>query len=379
MNIIITDELRQQCLLPFGISEADVAFVAEHPEQSEAISMGGSNQTTALFAGWPSSTPREFPILLSGKLSGEDYAVNMAFKIPADIAGTELVASPLEMLRGLAERFGLYVGIGDRMAKFLVSERIKVASYESITMPIVQNPNNISFLLLYTVRPIVEGERKYADCNLCFALEVDRYRQAIGQLPRQPPPIANPPIELRFEPNAQELMTQLRVPPGRAVLAVRDRHPGMLLQNPQGAPRAYGMHWFDDGQIVYVQGDITQMHRDAHRAQIGTVTADLVLALREHLPAGRLEPSLKMERALALIAGSFGLPVRCHQLLNAAKLQSGPWNGLQPVVYGAPGEPYLLSGAFDPLVGRCECVWAFSPNTYLKWWESPPKSGRGLL
>ncbi|HZL37100.1 MAG TPA: hypothetical protein VFC78_17405 [Tepidisphaeraceae bacterium] len=382
MRILITEDLRNRCLRPFGIRDADVIWVAEHPEQSGAVSMGGGHHTTALFAGWPGAKQGDFAILLSGKIIGDDYTPNMAFKVPPDIAGTGVMNPPLQMLKELAERFGLHVAMGTRSAKFIVSERIKVASYQSIQTPTVQNPENLSFLLLYTVRPIIEGGQTYADCNLCFALRLDAYRQAIGELP--PTPFNEPSqgltqeIELILGPGVLEIMQDAGVTFDRAQATLWDRHSGMLLKHPGCLPRMYVAHWFDDGQIVFVQGDVCKSHWEGKVIGIDAVTADLVLASREELPAGTIERDVIMNHMLLLIARSFGVPITCHPHFQPALLQSGPWDGHKPMIHGVPGDAYLISGAFSASTWQCELAWAFSPTIYLNWWNSIPKTRRRL-
>ncbi|HZL36325.1 MAG TPA: hypothetical protein VFC78_13485 [Tepidisphaeraceae bacterium] len=383
MKTIIPDALRDRFLKPFGIDEAEVHYVARHPRQTAAVAMGDVTQTVALFAGWPIGKAGGFGLLLGGRLRDDDFKVTLAFKVPPDIAGDDAMNPPLQMLAALAEQFGMPIEIGKRVSKFIVSERIKVESLTSLKLPDIQNPNHVPVLSLYTAWPVTEGGQTYADCNLCFAIDLNEYREAIGQLPRTDTKARELErarnIKVMLGHNVQPIMQAVGVSFERAQATIRDRHSGTLQKNQGGTHRIYGVHWFEDGQIVFVQGDVSKLRKEEGKSVIEDVTADLVLALRDEVPAGAIERETSMEHILGLLALSFGVPVQCHPDFPPVMVYSGPWNGQKPIVHGFRGEIFCVSGGFHAAAGQCGLVWAFSPKLYLEWWKSLPGIGRRMI
>jgi hypothetical protein len=68
----------------------------------------------------------------------------------------------------------------------------------------------------------------------------------------------------------------------------------------------------------------------------------LVLALKPDLPAGRISRESDIEESLALVAESFGVPVRCHP--------DEPWSTLYSGRFGGkPLRNFATSAAADSI------------------------------
>ncbi|HZL36476.1 MAG TPA: hypothetical protein VFC78_14250 [Tepidisphaeraceae bacterium] len=379
METVITDGLRKNCLLPFGIDEKDAIAVVEHPEQSEAAAMSEETDTLALFAGRPNPLDPTLVLLISGRLAEGVFKADMAFRIPPDIAGpTGGMNSPLRMFKGLAEQFGLPIVIGDRIERFFAGERVPVRAVEKVNQPNVQNPGDVPYMLSWLARPVV-----HADCDLCFAIDLTKYKQAIGIAP--PPSDASAPapqsgqgggkISIVLGKEVQEMMRRTGIRFERAGAVINEHDSALLLSTENPNSTVLAIRWFDDGQIVFIQAHISKSRREGTLVTVETVTAAVVLALRPDLPGGKLERDAQMASIFPLIARSFGVPVVCHPDIGPAKFQSGPWDGKVPHIVSPSGDPIMLSGEFNPTANTCECVWAFSPKFYYAWQSSGPTPG----
>ncbi|HZL36326.1 MAG TPA: hypothetical protein VFC78_13490 [Tepidisphaeraceae bacterium] len=374
MKTILSEAVCHNCLRPFGIDEADAIAVIEHPEQSEAIALSEDTQTLTLFAGRPHAMIPDLVLLISGRLSAEVFTADMAFKVPADIAGpVGAMKPPLRIFKELAEQFGLPLIIGNRIERFISGERVTVRSVDAIGKPDLQNRENVPYMSSWMVRPIIQ-----ADCDLCFAIDLNKYRTAIGALPApnaapEPPVLSGGTkhrIAVTLNKEVQELMRFAGIPFERAGMVLNEHDTGIILSTDTDKPSVVAIRWFDDGQIVFVQGVVTKSRWEGTLVTIETVAAALVLALRSDLPGGKLERTAAMETIFPLIARSFGVPTICHPDIGPAKFQSGPWDGNVPFIDAPQTEPVVLTGTFNPSANICDCVWALSLNLYRNWWRA---------
>src|SRR5665213_140029 len=389
MKTVIVDGMREHCLRSFGIDEADAMAVIEHPEQFAAVALNQETDTVALFAGKAKRNDR-FVLLIFGRLSGEVFTANMAFKVPPDISGPSgALNPPLQMLKDIVERFGLVVSVGKRFTKFIANERIPVPSIEAV-QPVIHNPKNVPYIFSFLTRPLVRadldatgapmrsrprmtGPEIYADCDLCFCIDTFAYKEAIDELsPEQRtkrPEEGSHQVKGVITADAAEIMRTVGLTPDRIETTLREQHRGMVL-NTGNNQLFVASHWFDDGQIVFVQGFVSKSHREGMKVWALELTTDLVLALRDELPAGKLDRNQEMKTIFSLVANSFGVPLVCHTQYRPAKLYTGPWNGQVPTVLAPQPEAIRLSGSYNPSVNACTWVWGFSLRLYLEWWNS---------
>jgi hypothetical protein len=133
-------------------------------------------------------------------------------------------------------------------------------------------------------------------------------------------------IEVVISPQCQEIMDLLEINRDMVVTTINDRHRGLV---DPGLTRIAAVHWFSETQIVFADTVVTSRDIDkaSNQVHFREVTAHVVLDLRPELPAGRIEPGMRMEEILEVLAASFGQPVTCHAQDERATLYSGRWDG----------------------------------------------------
>ena len=175
-------------------------------------------------------------------------------------------------------------------------------------------------------------------------------------------------IRLMITPGAKQIMEAVGLSADRAVEALHKRDSGtMALTKPM---RLHAFRWFDDGQIVFIDGLATKTYPDEGAVRVSEVTANVILALRENLPAGKLNPLVQTERLVSVVVNSFGLPVTCDDRRPRATMYDGPWDGKAPRVSRSEGDKTIHTcGTFDQANKLCDRVWALSMEKYLNWWK----------
>lgn len=369
MRIIIEDAFRDNCLRQFGIDEADALDVVEHAEQIAAVELNEETETVGIFVGKPKIGDREWVLLVSGRVSDEVFTPDVAFKVPPDIAGTSgALNPPLEILQNIVERFGLPLTIGRRIAKFIANERIVVPSIEEARKPSIQNAGNVPLFISWKSRAVIQ-----ADCDLCFAIDLNAYKKAIHELPEEAQTTRPDPkthkVRLIISEDTVDLMRLTGTSVERADQTLNKSDDQGILD--AGLHQPYvAVRWFDDGQIVFLQGAISKSHREDNKMWVLEVTARLVLALREQLPAGKIHRGQKVFAILELVAKSFGVPVVCHPDMGPSLFYSGIWDGQIPKVMAPSDELVRMSGSLNPDKHTCSWIWAFAPRLYREWWGS---------
>src|SRR5882724_11897179 len=85
--------------------------------------------------------------------------------------------------------------------------------------------------------------------------------------------------------------------------------------------------WRPNDRIILIDGPIKKASQFEGRPIVEIVESVLVLALTPDLPAGRITGEGDLEELLALVAESFGVPMRGHPDEPFSTLYSGPFAG----------------------------------------------------
>lgn len=180
MRILYGPISRDICFKDFHISESHAREVVERPHQTQVIDLEPRGQVM-LYARRVSVPGREFVLLVQGRPNGADFCVDAAFKVPPDIAGSaDEPATPLQMLQGLAQRFGHDITIGTHRARFIVWERVPQSALNPTRLVHVDAPHGRPALLLGMMQQRNSPDGQFLECALCFALDQDAYARAIG-------------------------------------------------------------------------------------------------------------------------------------------------------------------------------------------------------
>ena len=207
-----------------------------------------------------------------------------------------------------------------------------------------------------------------------YAPEIRRSEQKVPTSNGADPEVQ--PVAVLIAPDCQWLMEEFRIEERLVIDAVNYRDSAM-------ADRARtilcGIHWLDEIQLLFFCGRITGKSAEVDSIQIHEVTVDLALKLIKELPAGSFNRSTNIETVLALIAESFGTPVRCHSGEPFSTLYSGPAvfdpeDPRLPFVDMLPEAadlgPIRILGNFRPAKGFAQYAWALVINRYRRWLQS---------
>ena len=181
-------------------------------------------------------------------------------------------------------------------------------------------------------------------------------------------------IEVSFSPECLQLMRDFAISHERARTTINDRHRGLVTN---GVDRIIAIHWFGINDVVFVDSIVRNKEIDQAQKSVRfrKAEAQLVLALRDVLPGGKLTREAAMEQLLSIVAESFGLTLNCHAGKKPSKLYSGPCDGT--AVKSTPderrGSACVLG--FNPHSRSCELAWALDIEKYRQWFAESALSG----
>ena len=127
-----------------------------------------------------SDPPHTLVVLASEKRPGE-VDIDFAFKAYPDLEADCARASPLQLTRRLAERFGVELQIGDRQAKFFHEDKITVSESDPRRYIRIPNEQNHRLAPLTYLRTESHGAHLRASCVLCFCIDVDAYENWLAE------------------------------------------------------------------------------------------------------------------------------------------------------------------------------------------------------
>ena len=148
---------------------------------------------------------------------------------------------------------------------------------------------------------------------------------------------------------------------------INDRHRGILI--PGNPMRIGAIHWFDD-KIVFLIAYVTKSRAIENIIKFEEVEANLILRLREKLPAGNITKNMNFVEILNSVAESFGIPVTTIKDGEPKFLHiESEWDGTINI-NPKKDETVLVQGTFSPNEKKCHYVWVFSLDKYRNWLQS---------
>lgn len=178
-------------------------------------------------------------------------------------------------------------------------------------------------------------------------------------------------IEVTISPSCREIMEEFGVTEEEVKLTVNTRDRGMA---DRGCTRLAAIHWFSEDRAVFVDTIISErsIEGEGSNRKVRFIRVDAHLAIE--LRAEIKKDSPPMENMLAVIAESFGVPVRCHPDSPYSTLYSGPClfranGGIDFDLYGDldPGIDIGICGSFQPDDNWVDFAWVFNLAKYRKW------------
>ncbi len=184
-------------------------------------------------------------------------------------------------------------------------------------------------------------------------------------------------IDVSYSKGCAQLMRLLELSPELAVCTVNEKDVVFIDSR---RSRLVACRWFSEETVILVDAVVEQKSekQDDEDAGIGEVAAQLVLELRPELPAGRIGREMDMEEILAVVAQSFGLPIRCATDEPYSTLYTG---GGELETVSVQAEPratdFCVIGTYRS-DNYCELVWAFDVKRYREWFSTLLPGTKGL-
>jgi len=176
MKIVISQAARETCLDVFYISASHVRNAILEKDQVEVIALEGlrllcfSKEIVA-------SPSKRFFLLVCAQEKGKNLYVQQAFKINKRLCESEEELHPLKLLELLARTYGYDISVGDRTDKFILYERIPVASNRQDEVLKVHHPPGDQVMYILNFRIVRDDDTFHADCAMCFALNIEAYKK----------------------------------------------------------------------------------------------------------------------------------------------------------------------------------------------------------
>ncbi len=157
---------------PLHISEANARETVERPDRTAAIRIEGLE--LRLFVRKIDVARAPFYLLVLARVDGEATTLLAALKVYPDLRDGAEDLGPLDLLRALAERFGLDVSVAGLPAKFFLIQRVLIGLWQEADLVRVINPGGRPFLGQFFFR-VEERPERVAVCAVAFALDAARY------------------------------------------------------------------------------------------------------------------------------------------------------------------------------------------------------------
>jgi len=124
-KIKISQQLRDVFMQPFDIRRADLERTLEEPDFVQKLEFGGLGINLYIKTEHASKPPLTFIVTESMK-EGSESTIDMVFKTYLEPLGVDKNTKPFDILKILAEKFGLLFSIGNKQAKFYSKQTISL-------------------------------------------------------------------------------------------------------------------------------------------------------------------------------------------------------------------------------------------------------------
>ncbi|MFN2397216.1 MAG: hypothetical protein ABR543_01020 [Gemmatimonadaceae bacterium] len=167
----ISDAFREQFGTPLGISDAQFAHIARHPDQRQLI--GRVDQKDIILYTHVFTRGREWLSVLVGALSsGSECELLWAVPVPPRVQCSLDGALPLDTLEGLANQYGCLFSIGDHRAHYVFGKRIPIGlSDPSVVMYDIEAPSG-AVVVPILIAAFESTPESVVDCGVAFALNM---------------------------------------------------------------------------------------------------------------------------------------------------------------------------------------------------------------
>lgn len=175
MRISFTELYEQNCQDQFHISREQVRQTVTSPDAHQIMKL--DELELGFFIKRITRPDGDFFVLVCAHRSGDDWLIELGFKLLPEIVTGLGTLEPLIVLQQFAQRFGLGVRIGHQFNRFIFREEIPLEQQATDPTALVQivNPSNHSFIQSVLVRIDNQGGTPIARCAIAYAIDTDQY------------------------------------------------------------------------------------------------------------------------------------------------------------------------------------------------------------
>jgi hypothetical protein len=175
MKVEFTEEFEQNCQGKFQIAREQVRQSVINPDSQQILQLDGL--IIGFFIKRITRQSAEFLVLTSAAKDGEDWLVDLAFRVLPELVVGLGVIEPLMVLQQLVHRFGLTLKIDHQLNKFIMQEVIAIEEgiKESIQIFEVLNPANHTVVQNIFMRIDDHNGNRSIKCAIAYALDADEY------------------------------------------------------------------------------------------------------------------------------------------------------------------------------------------------------------
>lgn len=174
MSIIFTELFKKECRDKFQITETQVQEAIISPNEQQVTKF--DELELRFFVRRIPQAGGEYYLLVCTRWENGNLLVDLAFRIPTELADGAKTLKPIILLQQLALKFGLTIRVGQQLNRFIFRELIPIElSNESTKLVEVINPDNHSFMQSMLIRIEQKGDAKIANCALAYCIDSDRY------------------------------------------------------------------------------------------------------------------------------------------------------------------------------------------------------------
>jgi hypothetical protein len=122
-NIKISQQLRDVFMQPFDITRAELEKTLKEPDDVQKLEFCGLGINLYIKTDHASKPPLTF-IVTESKKGDSESTIDMIFKTYLESLGVDKNIKPFDVLKTLAEKFGLLFRIGNTQSKFCAKQNI---------------------------------------------------------------------------------------------------------------------------------------------------------------------------------------------------------------------------------------------------------------
>ncbi len=174
MSIIFTELFKKECRDKFQITETQVQEAIISPNEQQVAKF--DELEVRFFVKQMLHAGGKYYLLVCTRWDGSNLLVDLAFRIPTELADEAKTLKPIILLQQLALKFGLTIRVGQQLNKFIFRELIPIElSNEPTKLVEVINPENRSFIQSMFIRIEQQRNEKIAHCALGYCIDSDKY------------------------------------------------------------------------------------------------------------------------------------------------------------------------------------------------------------